>query len=172
MIELINGEFKPKQIHVIGHSRGGGIACLAAAQNLNINTLCTLASVDDFESRFPQGQDFKTWKNNGVYSVKNARTNQDMPHLFNFYLDFKDNQKQLDILDNLSRMKKPSLHIHGSEDKAVSLDSSVKLSSVTKGELYIIDNTGHTFDTKHPWVQEQLPGKFQKAIIKILSFYK
>ena len=69
-------------------------------------------------------------------------------------------------------MKKPSLHIHGDDDKAVYVKCSQNLSAVTKGELCIIENTGHTFNTRHPWDELELPVNFQKVINNILSFYK
>lgn len=172
VIDLVKDEFNPNQMHIIGHSRGGGIACLVAAQNESIDTLCTLASVDDFANRFPKGNDLEEWRKKGFYSVKNGRTKQEMPHNYSFYTDFVKNREALDILGKLSKMKKASLHIHGEDDKAVDVQCSQKLSAVTNGKLCIIENTGHTFNTRHPWDESELPVNFQKVINNILSFYK
>ena len=82
---------------LMGHSRGGGIATIFASEDNRIKKLITLAGVSDYESRFPKEEAFCEWKSRGVYYVKNSRTNQYMPHKFQFYKDFIENKKRLTI---------------------------------------------------------------------------
>lgn len=170
MVDLLKEKFAPSHIHLIGHSRGGGIAALCAAQNQNINTLITLAAVDDFEKRFIQGEALNNWQKEGVFSVKNGRTLQDMPHYYSFYTDYFENEAQLNIGENLKTLQKPALHIHGSEDEAVDPSCSLSLAKHSKGKLVIVEGTGHTFHSKHPWENDQLPTPMQEAVQHILNF--
>ena len=82
---------------IIGHSRGGGIACLAAAeadrefreQGLpGVDSLVTWAAVADFGSRFPVGEELDTWKATGRREIINHRTRQRLHHNWSFHEDF------------------------------------------------------------------------------------
>ena len=44
--------FTKAKIHLLGHSRGGGIACIASSRGLNVESLILLASVSDYKNRF------------------------------------------------------------------------------------------------------------------------
>ena len=63
-----NTQFKnsidSKQISIIGHSRGGGIATLKAAEDPRVKKLISLASVCDFASRSSTNSDLAAWKKN------------------------------------------------------------------------------------------------------------
>ena len=81
-----------RNTHIIGHSRGGGIACLAASKFKEIKNLITLASVSNFGERFPNHNEIEKWKKNGVRYVENMRTKQMLPHLYQFYQNYLENQ--------------------------------------------------------------------------------
>ena len=49
-------------IILVGHSRGGGIVTLKAAEDSRVKKLVSLAGVSDFKSRFPKGSDLEAWK--------------------------------------------------------------------------------------------------------------
>ena len=49
-------------ITLVGHSRGGGIVTLKAAEDSRVKTLVSLAGVSDFKSRFPKGTDLDAWE--------------------------------------------------------------------------------------------------------------
>ena len=53
-------------ITLVGHSRGGGIVTLKAAEDSRVKNLVSLAGVSDFKSRFPKGSDLEAWKSSGV----------------------------------------------------------------------------------------------------------
>ncbi|MDX1445104.1 alpha/beta hydrolase [Lishizhenia sp.] len=172
MVNLLHDMYPSAKIHVIGHSRGGGIASLVAAQTSTVSSLTTLASVDDFASRFIQGEALDKWKNQGVYTVKNSRTQQDMPHYYSFYTDYFNHEKDLNILENLKQFEKPALHIHGTQDEAVQLACSRSLALATKGEFVSIEGAGHTFQSKHPWTENVIPKAMQEMVQHMLNFYK
>ena len=116
-----------KNITLIGHSRGGGIACLMVHENKNVSNLITWSSVSDYKSRFLSGEKLEQWKKDGVYHVKNGRTHQDMPHYYQFYEDFLINENRFDIKNAVQNLKQPFLIIHGEEDETVKLQEATIL---------------------------------------------
>lgn len=157
---------------LIGHSRGGGIAVLSGT-NKWVKRVITWAAIDDIFSRFPKGEELENWKKEGVRCIKNGRTKQDMPHYFSFYTDFIENKDLLDIKNaayQLKKLEKPCLHIHGENDEAVDHKAALNLSEWSQGECVIIKETGHTFDTKHPWTEESLPSKMKEVCDRSIAF--
>ena len=152
-------------VYLVGHSRGGGDAILSGADN-RITGVITWSSIADVAMRFPTGDELNEWKQKGVRYVKNARTNQDMPHNYTMYEDWLNNQSTLDISSKakqLKRLNKRCFHIHGDSDEAVSITESEKLSNWTRGKLIIIRSGNHTFNSKQPWKNEKLPSKLKEV---------
>lgn len=158
-------------IGLIGHSRGGGIVTLKAAEDSRIKVLITLAGVSDFKARFPKGSAFEAWKEEGVYYVENGRTHQQMPHYFQFYEDFAKNEERLNIKRAASQLNIPHLIIHGNKDTSVSVEEAKALHQWNlKSELVIIEGANHVFGTSHPWQKDTLPLEFERAINVMLDF--
>ena len=84
-------------ITLIGHSRGGGIACIKAEEDPRIKQIISLASVSSYGRRSPMNEDLEQWKQEGVKYVLNGRTKQRMPHYYQFYEDFIKNRARLTI---------------------------------------------------------------------------
>jgi len=156
--------------YLIGHSRGGGGVILAASENKNIDGLITWAAISDIKERFPVGEELATWKEKGVRYVVNGRTKQNMPHKYSFYTDFIENEDKLNIQLASRSISCPWLVVHGSNDEAVSIKDADKLNSWSDSELRIIENTGHTFDTKHPYKETVLPAKMQEVVERTIEF--
>lgn len=157
---------------LIGHSRGGGIAVLAASHYRYIDGLATWAGVSDFKSRFPSDETLDNWKNKGVYHVLNARTKQQMPHYYQFYEDFVKNEARLDIGEAAKKMLVPWLIIHGDSDEAVNIDEAEYLESIGKNaELSVIEKATHTFNTKHPWDRNELPEAMKNVCKETIEFF-
>ncbi|GAA3518673.1 alpha/beta fold hydrolase [Aquimarina addita] len=159
------------KITLIGHSRGGGIVLIKAAEDARVQKLITWASVSDYKNRFPKGADFEKWENSGVYYVKNGRTKQEMPHYFQFYTSFIENKERLTISRAAKKIKIPHLIIHGSEDPTVSIEEAQKLHAWNRNShMLIVKEADHVFGTKHPWSQQYLPNALQKIITESVSF--
>ena len=157
---------------LIGHSRGGGIALLSG-QLAFVKRIVTWASISSIPDRFPTGDELARWKKEGVRYVQNGRTKQDMPHYFSFYQDYLENKDLLNIekvSKSLNKLAKNCLHIHGKQDQAVDHNAAFQLARWTGGESHIIKDTGHTFDTKHPWINKSLPTKMREVCQKTYDF--
>lgn len=162
------------EISLIGHSRGGGIVLIKTQEDFRINKVATWASVSDFKARFQEGTDeFENWKKTGVTYVENGRTKQQMPHGFQFYLDFKENEERFNIKKAAKNLKVPQLIIHGSEDPTVSLKEARAIHSWNpKSELEVIDDADHVFGASHPWEENILPSDLKKVIETTIGFLK
>ncbi|MCK4561417.1 MAG: alpha/beta fold hydrolase [Flavobacteriaceae bacterium] len=169
--QTIQQEINLNKITLIGHSRGGGIVLIKASENKHITNVISWAGVSDFGSRFPQGEELKSWKENGVAFIKNARTNQQMPHYFQFYTNFKENENRLNIKIAVENLKIPYLIVHGTDDATVSIQEAKKLHSWnSKNKIQFIENASHTFDSLQPWDKKYLPNGLNKAVQESIQF--
>jgi pimeloyl-ACP methyl ester carboxylesterase len=167
--QMVHEKRNYDRIYLIGHSRGGGMAILAAAKFPQINKLITWAAVSDFSQQFDF--DMEKWKTDGAVHVKNARTGQLLPHNYSFYTDFVDNRKELDIPTTAKEIKQPWLIAHGYDDEAVNLSNADYLKSLNQqSKLVIIKKTGHTFGASHPWKEKSLPPKLEALVGITLDF--
>jgi|SRR5690554_544067 len=162
-------DISKKRIHLIGHSRGGGISVLSASEP-QVSSVITWASISDIGSRFPTGETLEKWKDRGFYTVKNSRTNQDMPHKYVLYEDWLENKSALNIEEKARKIRVPILHLHGDKDDSVSITESEALSLWTKGKLIIINGANHTFGTYQPYEEEEMPNKLYEACVLSLQF--
>lgn len=142
-----------EKIALLGHSKGGGISILKAAElGDEIQAIVTLSSVSTF-FRFTDTQ-IKEWQKNGVLKVENSRTKQMMPINKSFWDDLNKNKKAFDILVAAKKLENPSLFIHGNTDETVDhIESEAineKCSSFVK-RLEIIDSCSHTYGITHPF---------------------
>jgi len=161
------------KIFLIGHSRGGGAVILQAYYNDQVTGAISWAGVADFKKRFPQRDNFDTWKETGVFYTINGRTKQEMPHYFSFWEDFEQNEQDLTIQYAAQHLKKPVLLINGTADDAVSEKEAELLHLWIKtSELQLIEGANHVFGSKHPYEGETLPEDFQKVLDYTLDFLK
>ena len=161
------------QISLLGHSRGGGIALLAANKYSEIKKVVTWASVSDFFERLPDDDELDKWKASGVKYIVNGRTKQNMPMKFNFVKSMLDHTEALTIQTAVSNLNIPTLVVHGDQDETVKLESAERICSWNKNvELAIVKNCSHTFNGKHPWLKESLPKATIEAIQETLTFLK
>ena len=138
-------------IILIGHSRGGGIVTLKAAEDFRVKKLVSLAGVSDFKSRFPKGTDLKTWKLEGVRFVLNGRTKQQMLHYYQFYDNFMANESRLTIQTAVKKLQLPFLIIHGDQDTSVHLEEALMLHTwCPNAYLAVLEGANHVFGSQHP----------------------
>jgi pimeloyl-ACP methyl ester carboxylesterase len=161
------------KINLIGHSRAGGITTIVTAKDSRVSKLITLAGVADYAERFPSGKALEDWKEKGVMYVKNGRTGQDMPHLYQFFEDFKNNEEDLTILKQAQKIKQPHLILHGDNDEAVLVNDAHKLHEASpNSQLKLIRAANHVFGASHPWHQDRLPEDLRQVMQCIINFLR
>ncbi|WP_312422767.1 alpha/beta fold hydrolase [Epilithonimonas sp.] len=177
-LEIVINEFTSRKevdsqnLTLVGHSRGGGVCIIKASENKRINQLITLASISTLD-RFPKNEAFENWKNTGVYYIENARTKQKLPHYFQFFEDYKNNEERLDVEKASKKIDIPTLIIHGVSDESVGMDHSENLHEwIGNSELKIIENANHTFGAKEPWEESFLPKELNSVVEYCIDFLK
>jgi len=169
LIEFEN-QIDTNHISLIGHSRGGGIVLLRASMDNRITSVITWAGVSDFKSRFPENENMLKWKKEGVMYILNGRTKQKMPHYYSFYEDFIKNENDLNIQNAVNSLTIPQLIIHGTKDEAVSINEAFDLKKWNPlADIFNFD-TNHTFGSKHPWTENQLPEIMLKIVENSIYF--
>jgi pimeloyl-ACP methyl ester carboxylesterase len=161
-----------QKIHLIGHSRGGGMVLLAGQQWQQVSPLgqvCTWAAICDIARRFPNGQELTQWQETGIRVVKNGRTHQELPQVFELYADYERNKMKLDIKAAAKAIGK-RLHIfHGDQDAAVPISEALELREASGAEISVIKGADHVFGALHPWDEQQMPAQLRELCEKTLE---
>lgn len=169
--KIYEKEIDSSNITLIGHSRGGGIVLLKTVEDERIIKVITLAGVSDFAKRTATIGDLDSWKKEGVKYVLNGRTQQKMPHYYEFYEDFINNQERLNIQKAVAKITIPMLILHGDKDTSVFIEEAHHLKSWNiNAEFVIINNADHTFNIQHPWLQNSPSKQLQEVIENCLLF--
>jgi len=164
-------EIDVENIALIGHSRGGGIVALKASENNKITKLITWAGVSDFGARFPKGEQLEAWKNQGISYILNTRTHQKMPHLYQFYENFKENEERLTIKKAVENLNIPQLIIQGENDEVVPPEEAKNLHLWNpKSELVIVEGMNHPLGCTQPWEGSTMPSHLEKVVKKSIGF--
>ena len=96
-----------------------------------------------------------------------------MPHYYQFYEDFKQNEERFTIQYCAQHLQKSVLIIQGTEDDAVKDKEAFLLNDWCKdSELYIIDGANHTFGAKEPWHSDALPQDLDNAVMRSVTFIR
>jgi uncharacterized protein len=147
------GVAPPSSIGLVGHSRGGGIGVLAAAEDRRIAALATWAAISSVERWSPAEQ--RAWREAGMKEIVNTRTGQRLP----LYPDVLDDIERhagdrLNILAAAERLAIPWLIVHGAEDESVSPLEGEALHAAGRSDRVRhvpVHGAGHTFGAVHPW---------------------
>ena len=167
----IKKEADLNNISLIGHSRAGGIVTIKAEEDNRIKKVISLAGVCDFGKRTSTIGNLEQWKKEGVKYVLNGRTKQQMPHYFQFYTNFIENEERLTIKRAVSNLNIPYLIIHGNNDTSVFIDEAKQLHQWNpKSKLEVIEGANHVFGASHPWHENYLPNHLESAVNTIISF--
>jgi uncharacterized protein len=142
----------PSRLGLLGHSRGGGIALLGAAERPEAKALVTWSAVSHFD-RIGDETVLAEWRRTGVYEVVNARTGQKLPMGVGFLDDVLENLAHLDLLAAARRLGAPWLLVHGSGDETVPFAEAEDLRGAAGATalLLALDRAGHTFGAVHPF---------------------
>jgi uncharacterized protein len=165
----VNGVTLPMDLTLMGHSRGGGIAVIAAANSPHVSRVVTWNGVADYPRIF-SGADHVAWEKAGVIYAPNARTGQKMPIYWEVYEDLKSNP-DLNVLAESAKLSIPLLIVQGMKDETVPPSEAKALKAAyPAAHLLEIENADHTLGGRHPWKEEFLPIDTQTAVAATASF--
>jgi len=170
---LKNGELRSDQvmintdiIGIIGHSRGGHTAIAAAAEYPGIQAVVTWSAVANYNKRWSEEM-ISDWENKGYTEIENSRTGQVFKIDKVVYDDAIENADRLMANKRVKELHIPALFIAAKDDEAVPASESKKLFRACPSddkEIKLIQDTGHTFGTAHPFEDENFPEPFDELL--------
>ena len=167
-------EIDTNKIYLLGHSLGGGLMILKAAEDDRVKKIATWAAIS--ECKTPWGnwnaEKMQEWKANGVAYTTNSRTKQQMPLNYQLFQDYQENEKRLNIQKAIHSLSIPILLCHGSADEAVPLKKAEDLKVWQPTATLVVVDSDHVFGRKHPWFESSLPLAMQQVLNKTLYFFK
>jgi len=152
--EIGDGLIDGQRIGFFGHSRGGAIATLAAADETwrkRLRALVTWAAVSSFERLTLEEKE--AYLRRGYVTVINSRTGQELTVDAMVLEDLERFRRRLDPLAAASTRQAPWLILHGDQDETVPLEEARLLASHAAApcELRVVSDGDHTFGVKHPF---------------------
>lgn len=163
-----------ENVGIIGHSRGGHTAVAAVAEYPQIKSLVTWSAVADYNARWSKEM-ISDWEEKGVTEIKNGRTGQMMPVKDVVYKDAIENADRLMAVKRVQEIEVPALFVHSKGDDAVPYSEAEKLFEHCKAEqkeLKLIPDSGHTFDTSHPFNDQEFPEAFDNVLDATRNWFK
>lgn len=151
---LARGRVDATRLGLLGHSRGGGAAVLAAAEPAwrdRIGALVTWAAISTY-ARFPESEQ-RIWRERGEYPILNARTGQLLGLGVEVLDDVLVHGAELDILAAAGRRTAPWLILHGDLDDTVPVEEARHLFAAASEprELRIVSGGDHGLGGRHPF---------------------
>ena len=143
---------KIRRVGLVGHSRGGGEAVLAAAEDERVRALVTWAAIADIPGRWT-AEEIEAWHRGEDVVVENVRTRHRMPIAPAYWEDVEANRERLDIPAAAARVTVPWLIVHGDADPTVPVEEAHRLYEAAgdSAELMTVEGADHTFGMKHPY---------------------
>jgi uncharacterized protein len=154
---------KAGNIGLMGHSRGGGAAILAAANEPRVARLVTWASIATV-ARYNDEQ-LAIVREQGFVRVENARTGDIFKIKLDLLDDIEKNAEDLDILSAAASLEIPALVIHGTADEAVPYAEGLAIAGAfgEHGTFLPMEGAGHTFGATHP-MPDRVPLSLEQVI--------
>ena len=151
---------------IIGHSRGGHTAIVAAAEFPEIRCCVTWASVASYLDRWDPEM-VEEWREKGSTEVKNTRTGETYSLSWSVYEDAEQHADRLMAIRRVKELYIPVLFVAGKADESVPVADSERLYTECPSsdkEIRFIEGAGHTFNTSHPFVEDEFPRAFEELL--------
>ena len=160
------------EVYMIGHSMGGGMCIIKAAEDKRVKKLVTMASISGFRNLWPKDIE-QQWRLTGITYMENKRTGQQMPLKVSLLEDLERHPARLDILAHAAAIKQPWLIVHGGEDPTVPVAHAKELHKAQPdAELSIIKGADHVFGATQPYAEHTLPPHLLEFCERTIAFLK
>ncbi|MHB1327337.1 MAG: prolyl oligopeptidase family serine peptidase, partial [Gemmatimonadales bacterium] len=146
---------RPSHVALLGHSRGGGAAVLAAARLERIAALVTWAAIASVRRWSPA--EMARWRERGQVDILNTRTGLSSPIYLEALDDIEANSAgSLDIEAAAARVAVPWLLVHGDADTSVPIEEADLLAEAAGNrstlQRFTVPGANHTFGAVHPYI--------------------
>jgi len=144
---LLDGE----RVALIGHSRGGGMALVHAAEDGAYRAVVTWAAIDSI-LRFSRAR-LRRWREQGHLHVRSFASGKRHPVRVEVLASAERNRERLDIRAACGRARHPALVVQGDCDLAVPPEAGDALASAFRpglARVLHVPGGDHTFGARHP----------------------
>lgn len=156
---------------LFGHSRGGGLGLVHAAEQGGYGAVVTWAAIDTVQRWDPAT--LSEWRRLGHLPVVNARTGQTLRMDVAALDDLERNARRLDIEAACGRLGAPALVCHGTQDEAVqfgAMDRILRALPEAVGRGLPVPGAGHTFGARHPMGNP--PDELELALAETVAWFR
>lgn len=169
---LPSAELDLTRLTLIGHSRGGGLVLLKAAEDARVTAVVGWAAINDIDQRW--GPDLmQRWQADGVQYIDNARTGQRMPLYYQLAEDYQRHKTRLDIPTLVRTLRQPLLLLHGDQDETLPVQMAHDLQAwQPRAKLVVLPGANHVFGGQHPWEETGLPADAQRVADETIAFLR
>ena len=151
VVEYAQSRFPELPTFLVGHSRGGGVALLAAQDVPRLKAVVTWSAISHLDRWDDETK--RAWRESGFLEVLNARTKQVMRMGRIVLDDYEENRERLDVLAATERLTVPLLVVHGERDESVPVEEGRAIAAKAKDvSLVVIPRASHTYNAIHPLV--------------------
>ncbi|MBC6611812.1 alpha/beta fold hydrolase [Hymenobacter sp. BT507] len=160
------------RLTLIGHSRGGGLVLLKAAEDTRVTAVVGWAAINDIDQRWSPDL-MQRWQTDGVQYIDNARTGQRMPLYYQLAEDYQRNKTRLDIPTLVRTLRQPLLLLHGDQDETLPVQMAHDLQAwQPRAKLVVVPGANHVFGGRHPWEETTLPVDAQRIADETIAFLR
>lgn len=158
-------------VGVVEHSRGGSYAILLSRKVPQIASIVTWGAIRIFD-RF-DAKTHRRWRNKGYLEVPREEHEAPLRMTVATLEELERNKDRLDMLQAVREATIPIMFLHGRQDRRVPLLEGKRLWQCADPHLcrfHIVENSGHTFQTKHPLTTPSLP--LLEAVSKTIDWFR
>ena len=158
------------RVALLGHSRGGGVALIHAAEHGGLASLVAWSPIATF-ARFDE-ETVDAWRRDGCLWVHNARTGDVLRLDRTALLDLEAHGARLDVVAACARSTTPKLLVQGAEDETVPLSEHERLARALvagRDRAMVVAGAGHTYGSTHPMAAAGEAGAGPAAFEAVLA---
>ena len=146
------------QIYLCGHSRGAGIAIIAADKYREIQKVVLLSAISDFNRYTPRL--INKWIEGGFLEFNDPQSNQKLRMNSTYILDLIENQEKYNLKKIMQRLDKPTILITAENDLTTPIrESNELIENYKKNQnnkknhcnFVLIKKANHLFNCTHPF---------------------
>lgn len=162
----------PDRAGLFGHSRGGGLGLVHAAEDGGYRALVTWSAIDDADRYGPAVK--ASWRRAGALPIPNLRTGQVLRLGVSVLDDFERHRERFDIPAACGRLRAPALLLHGGDDESVDPRALERLGAALPGaDTLLVPGAGHTFGATHPLEDPtSLPADLELALDRTIAWFR
>ena len=168
---IISGDIRAHwngDIHVLGHSRGGGIGILISAENPSIKKLALWNTISRF-GRFTERQK-KLWSETGTFPIDETEDGKVIAMNYTYISDLEFQSDEYSPLRAITEVSADILIVHAEQDMTVPIREAHALQEKShSAHMHSIPQAGHIFGCTHPFTE--MTSSLRDAIDTTTAFF-